>query len=429
MLRVIILVFLLQFSLFGASRESFSYPDLKSAITSKNLSLIFEIKEELEEKFSDCSLEDSLSKTIERLLRTDLSITSEEIKIIKSTLNRPTVGEFLGALFFPHSSFENTVKTNFNQLPFFERALILISADLGFKPARNIIVLANNEKVNLKTITNEQGLYKLLSILFAAENGMVVRKAKEILNDGAKQDAFFKSLSGAASTVLMNAGYIYQFLERPELAAHNFEIASNNRSRRGAIEYGFIILEKDLSRADEFITRLNELEMKPYAFWKLAQYHRYGTSTPRDISVANNYYLLALEGGSEFPEIYYDAGDFAEYFACSQTDKGKRIKALEQALEHYRLATIGGIREGYRKQVEITKKIGMLRSLDVGQRIADLASEAARHYFIHAANLLKNVGIEIPMTEEWIDLEQCIDKYPAYLSGVLSSAKKCPLSF
>jgi len=426
-IRFIALIFcLLQFSLFGASDELFSYANIKSAIASKNLALIFEIKDKLEEKFSDYSLEDALSKPIERLLKTDIFIPSEEIKRIKSTLNQPTIGEFLGALFFPYSSFENTVKTNFNQFSFFERALVLISADLGFKPARNIIVLGNNEKVNLSAIRTEQDLYQLLSIPFAAENGMVIRKAKEILNDASKQDAFWGSLSAADPIVLVNAGYVYKFIERNDVTLNLFERAADHGARRGAIEFGFLMLEKDLTRAEEFVASLSTLGMEHYALWKLAQYYRYGASTSRDVATANSYYLRALPGGTEFPEIFYDAGDFTEYFAYSLTDKTKMVKALEQAQQHYHLAAEGGIGEGYRKQVEIMRKIGILRSTDVEEETIRVACMAANNYFIDALVLLGEKSTRrIPKTEEWRNLEECISFY----FNLLKYIKKWSISF
>ncbi len=415
---------------------------LKELIGAKKLAQIFVMKEQLELKFKT---EKFLTPKIKNQIHSEIGVSHEEMEQSKQMLgDDPNVGEFLGVLFFPHNSFRNTIKTNFNQLSFFERALVLISADLGFKPARNIIVLGNNEKVNLSAIPTGQDLYQLLSIPFAAENGMVIRKAKEILNAPDKQDFFYRNLSAAEPaainlTILVNAGHVYKSLKRQDLSLDLFNGAKNHGSRRGAIEYGFTIIKQGLERAKEFINILapppssslpSPLNLEHYAYWKLAQFHRYVFPTahgviPRDLVTANDYYLRALPGGTEFPEIFYDAGDFAEYFAHSQTDIRKRVEALEQACNHFRLAAENGIGEAYRKQVEISKEISILTSTDTSREVMRLATEAAKSYFFHAGDLLGGKGAEKPKTSEWADLEVCIAKYV----NLLTLVKKCPISF
>ncbi|MEI6882336.1 MAG: hypothetical protein WCK82_13525 [Bacteroidota bacterium] len=414
--------FFLYFAIFGADDPP-AYAHIEAVVRDKNISSLFVIKEQLKKKFgSRAALSTSLESRLTREIAMPLLVI-EEIK--KRFVRTPNIGEFLGMFFFPHSSFENTVKTNFNQLPFVERALVLISADLGFKPAKNILLLASNEKINLDKIQTEEDLQSLLSIPFMAENGMVIQKFKKILNNTAKQNAFFSRVQGSEPIILVNAGYISQFLKRPEIAESLFEEAFTKGSRRGAIEHGFMILEKDLTRETEFIGRMTHLRLESYAFWKLAQYYRFGTSTPRDLLKANRNYLHALSGGHEFPEIFYDAGDFAEYFASSQTDIAKRVRALEQALEHYRLAAEGGIGEAYRKQDEILNKLSILRSVDWTDRSIALASQAAAHYFVDAANILRAKHIEIPTTQEWKNLEQSISIY----MNLLKLVKKCSIEF
>lgn len=403
----------------------------------RNLVALFEQKTKLVGKFKK---KDSLTRAIEDGICRHIRAQHYEVLQSKSKLGAmPSIGEFIGALFFPHPCFANTLKTNFNQLSFFERSLILISADFGFKFAKNIIILANNEKVNLSTFSTNQDLLQLLSIPFAAENGMVIRKAKEILNNDTKQNDFYANiereftttsiLTTEQCTILLNAGYIYKFLGRPELSINLFRRASEHESNRGTIEYGFMILERDLTKEDEFIGRSKPLGIEAYALWKLAQYHRYGISTPRDLVRANEYYLASLLRNelNKFPEIYYDAGDFAEYFAYSQTNPDKRLRALKQALDHYSKAAEGGIDEGYSKQIEILKKISDLENVDDLQgRIASIASHAAQRSFVHAKNLLKASGLSIDGRIEFLNLEQCVGNYTNYLKAVLREGSKCP---
>lgn len=417
--------FFLYFSTFGAGvEEPLTYTRIKAAIRDKNVSLLFTIKEELKDSFGKQA---ALSKALESRLINKINMSAEVIERIKGEFRyKPKIGEFLGWFFFPREAFENTVKTNFNQLPFVERALVLIAADLGFKPAKNIILLASNEKINLDGIQTEEDLQQLLSISFMAENGVVVQKFKEILDDTAKQDNFFTRILDAGPITLINAGYIYQFLNRPDRAEPLFEKASSEyMSRRGTIEVGFITLRTDLTRADNFIAKMDAFGIESYALWKLAQYHRYGISTPRNLLEANKGYLSALPGGREFPEIFYDAGDFAEYFASSQTDMPKRIRALEQALEHYRLAAEGGIGEAYKRQAEILNKLSVLRSIDLTGKVVEIACQAASKYFIDAASILRERHIKIPTRPEWKSLEQSISIY----MNLLKSVKKCPLEF
>ena len=401
----------------------------------RNLVAVFEQTKKLVKKFKK---KEPLTAAIEADICRCIRAQDYELHQSKSMLgDAPKIGEFIGALIFPHHGFANTIKTNYNQLSFFERSLILVSADFGFKFAKNIIVLANNAKVNLSTFSTFEDLLKLLSIPFAVENGMVVRKAKEILNDTVKQNAFnqlFEKEGTTASshtavqrTILLNAGYVYKFLGRPDLAINLFRMVGEKESRRGTIEYGFMMLTDNLAGASEFIGRSEPLGIRPYVLWKLAQYHRHGISTSPNLVQANALYLEALAGAHEFPEIFYDAGDFAEYFACSQTDPLKRLSALRQALGHYNRAAEGGVDERYRKQVEILGKINELdRVVDLQERIVSIATGAARKNYIHAGNLLKASGINIDGRIEFLELEQCVDSYKNYLKAVLREGSKCP---
>ena len=169
---------------------------------------------------------------------------------------------------FSSNEFENTVKTNFNQLPFAERVLFLISADLGFNLPETLLswqIMKNN----LDERHTIEDLQPLLSIPFMQKNGVVVRKFKEILNDAATQDDFSNAFVALmqASIAFINAAYIYQFLNRPDIAENLFEEAFNRyKSRRGAVEHGFAILkERDLPRKDEFMDRLRAVGMESYA--------------------------------------------------------------------------------------------------------------------------------------------------------------------
>jgi len=247
----------------------------------RNLVTLFEQKAKLIKKFKkNGTLSTMVEEDICRYMR------SQPHEVLQSKLmlgDRPNVGEFIGALFFPHHLFANTLKTNFNQLSFFERALILVSADFGFKLAKNILILGSYKNVNLETISTEQHLSQVLSIPFATENGMVVEKAKEILNDTAKQNSFYSNLEAEVAnassatvhlarrqlTTLLNAGYIYKFLGRSDLATNLFQMAVAQGSRRGLIEHGFMILTQDQSKADDFISNSLHLRIKAYALWKL----------------------------------------------------------------------------------------------------------------------------------------------------------------
>ena len=158
--------FFLYFSTFGAGvEEPLTYTRIEAAIRDKNVSSLFVIKDQLKQKFGGKT---ALSK-LERRLTAEIGMSTEVIEAIKKKFeHQPKIGEFLGWFFFPRNEFENTVKTNFNQLPFAERVLVLISADLGFKPARNVIILANNEKINLDERHTIEDLQPLLSIPFMA---------------------------------------------------------------------------------------------------------------------------------------------------------------------------------------------------------------------------------------------------------------------
>lgn len=186
-----------------------------------------------------------------------------------------------------------------------------------------------------------------------------------------------------------------------------------------------MLLTSNLS-VSEFIGRAESLGIKPYAIWKVAQYHRYGISTASNLIQANKHYLEALAEAHGFPEIFYDAGDFAEYFAYSQPNTAKRLKALKQAFNHYCKATEEGIDEGYRKQIEILKKIDNLEKIpDLQTRITNLASHAAQRNFVHAKNLLHAAGHNTEGRIEFLNLEQHVSNYINYLEAILRR-DKCP---
>lgn|GEM_PF-3073761 len=421
--QVAFILIVAQAALLGVADEFFSYHTLRDAIANKNLLIVFEEARHLSKKFSRQNLNERLSKPIERDFKTELNIPHEIIQKIKTSIANPTLGQVLGTLFFPSDSFFNTTKTNFNQFSFFERSLIVIAAELGHQGARNIVILGNEADLILREIHTTEDLSRLLMIPFAAENGAVLQKAKELLSNGAAQNSFLAHISAAPSEVLVNAGYIYKFLKRPDLAAQSFELAKNQGSRRGAIEYGFAILEQGLEKADEFIAILAPLGLEHYAYWKLAQCYRYDSSSPhgvvcRDFAKANKYYVQALPGGGEFPEIFYDAGDFVEYLADFQ-DPEITGPALQRALEHYRNAAVRGLGEAFRKQVDILKKQHASK-----EAITYIAHQAAQQYYMHAPDLLKSAGGD-QIAIEWVSLAQYIEKYYNGLKYVLS----CSLSF
>jgi hypothetical protein len=77
-----------------------------------------------------------------------------------------SLGHFVGFLFYPHANLIETTATNFTQLPKVLKASILIAAEYGFKPARNLLVITSLGKARIKEISfsSEDELISFLSI-------------------------------------------------------------------------------------------------------------------------------------------------------------------------------------------------------------------------------------------------------------------------
>lgn len=396
-----------------------THESLAELIKTRKLASIFALKEQLLEKVKPKSL---LTRKQENEICRLTLIPLERIEEIKRSLgDSPCAGELLSVLFFPSDFFSNTIKTNFNQFSFFERALTVIAAELGHPYARNIVILGNEENLNFNAIHTQEEFSRLLTIPFAAENGAVLKRAKELLSDEVKQESFFTYVSATQPRALVNAGYVYKFLKRLDLAAKSFGLAKNLGLRRGAMEYGFLALDKGLEKVPDFMAILTLLGLEHYAYWKLAQCYRYDSANgtiPRDLVKANEYYVKALPGGNEFPEIFYDAGDFVECLADFHEPEITG-PALQRSIEHYQSAAARGLGEAFRKQVEILKKMNAPK-----EAIARIANQAAQQYYMHAPDLLKGAGGD-QTAIEWLNLEQCVVEYYASLKRVLS----CSLSF
>jgi hypothetical protein len=142
-----------------------NYEKIKTAVFNKDPQKIFEIKSDIGiiHPLKKAKLE---SKEIVTLFR-KVGIDERSITFLQKTWpENNSLGHFVGFLFYPHANLIETTATNFTQLPKVLKASILIAAEYGFKPARNLLVITSLGKARIKEISfsSEDELISFLSI-------------------------------------------------------------------------------------------------------------------------------------------------------------------------------------------------------------------------------------------------------------------------
>lgn len=105
-----------------------------------------------------------------------------------------------------------------------------------------------------------------------------------------------------------------------------------------------------------------------------------------------------------FPEIHFDAGDFALYCALSHPNPLQKNLALESAIQHFKAAQIFGIEEAFSKEDEATSIHPELNSPNNFNTIAERATAAG--YLKVALEILRRHDLPLPNSLTWATAEK-----------------------
>lgn len=222
--------------------------------------------------------------------------------------------------------------------------------------AESALIKANSE--GAMEIEGER-LLDWLDITFISNNAGFIEKAKaHLIEHAGNFDRLSNQImSNGTATQLLNFGSLLKNMGRLEEALSFFRSATSRGSKRAELELAYYAIE---NQSRDLTTGLNVLGY--YGSWKIAQCFRYGKRVKRDLKTANQFYLEAINGSSEFPEIAYDAGDFVEELAISQKDKKLYERTARNALVYFQLSGDLHLGFGYIRVAELMIKARELYS-------------------------------------------------------------------
>jgi hypothetical protein len=262
-----------------------------------------------------------------------------------------------------------------------------------------------------------QSVYKILSTPFALENIIVLNCVKSFALEGENLTSIVEGVRSSRSSILVaNTGFLFKMLGHFDLAAEMFMKGEALHSRRLGIELFSLNFDQTLVENISFFNLPEEDQsgLRAFGMWKLAQCYRYGRKIDRSLEQANQYYLQAVAISASnsqncFPEIHYDAGDFALYCASICSNPEQKILALNYALQHFRSAAGFGMEAAFTKEDEVTTlHPELVETPGVFNKIAQRAVLAG--YLKTAQGILNRHRLNRPVTVEdlkpWADAEQ-----------------------
>jgi TPR repeat protein len=227
-----------------------------------------------------------------------------------------------------------------------------------------------------------------------AHNGAFTEKAKEYLGERDNLELLFDRIMREGTlTQQFNFGVILKDIGEVSKFLSCFYEASVRGSKRAQLELAYHNLETNVD------TLSSISDVGPYGLWKVAQCFRYAKKVARNLKEANRYYLQALDGMYEFPEIAYDAGDFVEELALGQKDKGRFIETARKAIRYFRQAGEMHLGSGYIRAAQLMLKARErypeLAASFKEELICNLIFKAAQQgSYLKALELLKRVRLD-----------------------------------
>lgn len=296
---------------------------------------------------------------------------------------------FAAAIFYPYELMEASYKYHISQVSPILKACVYYSLKLDPEG----LWVALNPKVTDWYIKSDDDLLDWVDITFVAHNGAFTEKAREYLRIGDNLDRLFAHIiESGTPTQQFNFGVIAKSIGEVSKSLSCFYEASIKGSKRAQLELAYHNLETSVD------TLSSISDVSSYGVWKVAQCFRYGKKVAKDLKEANRYYLQALAGADEFPEIAYDTGDFVEELALGQKDKGRFIETARKAIEYFNMAGDRHLGSSYiraaRLMITARERFSDLATTDFNDdAISDLAFKAAQEgAYEKAKSLLERIG-------------------------------------
>ncbi len=259
---------------------------------------------------------------------------------------------FAAAIFYPYEVLATTHKQHLLQMNYAFKACVMYSADLSnYSPGR---MMLKGLRADIGfDISSDGEFLSLLDTGFIVTSSSFLEKVKayktshpDIL-DRLKGEV----LSKGTAIQALNLGSIFKSLDRDDDALTCFDEARKKGSLRASIEMGNIILKRNFDEGVGFFRSLGV-----YGIWKIAQCYRYGINTERRFDAANHFYLeaIAIADARNYPEILYDAADFAVYYAYSQPDPVISKAVINGAIRRFVEAGELHLGLGYLRAAEVS---------------------------------------------------------------------------
>lgn len=262
------------------------------------------------------------------------------------------------AVFYPYEVFETTHKKQFQEMNYAFKASIMYSAIFDAHGEARV-VLSWFQKNSDSDICSDNELLHFLDCGFIASSPFFLNKvaAYETAHPNTLVQLRGRVLSEGTLLQVLNFGLVLKHLGSDDGALECFERAKNRGSLRASIEIGNIFLKRSFSDGLSFFQSIGA-----YGHWKIAQCFRYGIKIERDLAAANQFYLEAANNGdaSRYPEILYDAADFAIDYAYSQPSPDIFKAVIKGAVNRFLTAGNLHLGLGYIKAAEISQEAAIL---------------------------------------------------------------------
>lgn len=293
--------------------------------------------------------------------------------------------KFAAAVFYPYEILETTHKQHFQQMNYAFKVSFMYSSEFD---ASGLARRIKNIGTSSFAISSAEELYHLLDIGLIASSSSFLDDVKDYAKRAPGVLEHLKAIPNLNAIQSLNLGFLFKNIGNDEAALECFSHSARKGSFRANIEYGNIVLKKNFLHGVDFFRGLGA-----YGIWKIAQCYRYGIATERNIRTANSYYLEALSHNDHnFPEIQFDAGEFAVHYASSQPKQDIFQSVMTLAIQHYLRAGDFCLGLGYLKAAQSSLDVVKLHPDTTGPLFSDdFRRDMTRKAFMkgHVSKIIK----------------------------------------